>query len=83
MFLPPTIIVTLGEQARHDKLREASQWRLAKLAEATRIEDSGWRWGDIMSAIVNHVRLAFSWLARTPSRTGAAPAAAQPSLWQA
>lgn len=83
MILPPTAVVILAEQRHQERLEEAARWRLAKMAEATCVEQCDWRWSDVRAAFSNLVRIAFSWLVGSPSRTGTLPATGQHSLWQA
>jgi hypothetical protein len=83
MMLHPTAGLILAEQRQQERLAEAARWRLVRMAEATCVEQCGWRWSDVRAAFSNLVRIAFSWLVGSPSRTGTLPATGQQSLWQA
>jgi hypothetical protein len=83
MFISPEALVNLAEQRQRERLEEAARWRLARLAEASCVEDCGWRWADVQSAFANLARVTIGWLMGIPSRTGAVPTAGQQSLWQA
>ena len=83
MIVPTTSQEILATQRLQDRLEEAARWRLAEAAQASCVEQCGWRWSDVRTAFTSLVRIAFSRAAGIPGRTGAVPAPGQQSLWQA